>query len=89
MYGNCALTLQHKNSDVDLTGQSKISWRSKQAGFRQLRIVLKLADGKWLVSDLYDDASQDWRVREFNVSDIKLARAGYQNGSGRCMGGQA
>jgi hypothetical protein len=67
---NCALTLQHKNSDVDLTGQSKIVWRSKQAGFRQLRIVLRLADGKWLVSDLYDDASADWRVREFNVGDI-------------------
>ena len=72
--GNCAVTLRHKGSFVDLTGQAKLRWRSKQAGFRFLRIVLKLADGKWLVSDQYDDASGDWRVREFNFSDIRWRR---------------
>jgi hypothetical protein len=68
---NCAIALRHKDSFVDLRGQSKIVWRSKQAGFRQVRIILKLANGTWLVSNLYDDASDDWRVREFNVSDIR------------------
>lgn len=72
--GNCAVTLRHKGSFVDLTGQAKLRWRSKQAGFRFLRIVLKLADGKWLVSDQHDDASEDWRVREFNFSDIRWRR---------------
>jgi hypothetical protein len=72
--GNCAVTLRHKGSFVDLTGQAKLRWRSKQAGFRFLRIVLKLADGKWLVSDRYDDASEDWRVREFNFSDVRWRR---------------
>jgi hypothetical protein len=76
--GTCAgpsvVTLRHRNSFADLTGQAKLRWRSKQSGFRFLRIVLKLADGKWLVSDQYDDASDDWRVREFNFSDIRWRR---------------
>jgi hypothetical protein len=72
--GNCAVTLRHKGSFADLTGQAKLRWRSKQAGFRFLRIVLKLADGKWLVSDQHDDASDDWRVREFNFSGIRWRR---------------
>lgn len=68
---NWAIALKHRASFVDLTGQSKIRWRSKQTGFRQLRIILKLADGKWLISDQSDDDSVDWRVREFNVADIR------------------
>lgn len=76
--GTCAgpavVTLRHKNSFVDIAGQAKLRWRSKQSGFRFLRIVLKLADGKWLVGDQYDDASDDWRVREFNFSDIRWRR---------------
>lgn len=68
---NWAVSLRHKDAYVDLTGQAKIRWRSKQAGFRQLRIILKLADGTWLVSDASDPASLDWREREFNISDIR------------------
>lgn len=69
--GNWAVGLRHKSAYVDLTGQAKIRWRSKQAGFRQLRIIVKLADGTWLVSDEFDGPSNDWREREFNVSDIR------------------
>jgi hypothetical protein len=36
-----------------------------------LRIILKTAAGQWLVSDQYDPASFDWRVREFNIGDIR------------------
>jgi hypothetical protein len=69
--GNWAVSLRHKSKNVDLTGQAKIRWRSKQAGFRELRIILKLADGSWLVSDASDPASEDWRIREFNIQDIR------------------
>jgi hypothetical protein len=68
---NWAVSLRHRDAYVDLTGQAKIRWRSKQAGFRELRILLKLADGTWLVSDASDPASLDWREREFNVQDIR------------------
>jgi hypothetical protein len=69
--GNWLVSLKHKQSNVDLTGFAKIRWRSKQAGLRELRIALKLADGTWLVSDLSDGPSHDWRVKEFNLQDIR------------------
>jgi hypothetical protein len=71
---NCAVGLRHKTGQVDLTGLAKIRWRTKQAGFRELRILLKLANGTWLVSDQSDGPSDDWRVREFNISDIRWRR---------------
>jgi len=71
---NCALSLRHKSGFVDLTGQAKIRWRSKQSGFHALRIILKLAHGTWLIADQSDGPSEDWRVREFNVSDIRWRR---------------
>ncbi len=67
---NWAVTLRHKSSEADLTGPAVIRWRTRQSGFRQLRVILKLADGHWLVGDASDGASADWRVREFNVADI-------------------
>jgi hypothetical protein len=72
--GNWAISLRHQKSQVDLTGLAKIRWRSKQAGFRSLRILLKLASGQWLVSDQSDSASSDWRICEFNVADIRWRR---------------
>jgi hypothetical protein len=68
--GNWVMTLKKDKSYVDLSGYAKIIWRSKQAGFRCLHLVIKLADGTWLVSGQCDDRSQDWRVRQFNIMDI-------------------
>jgi hypothetical protein len=68
--GNWAVTLKHKDNYADLSSFSKIIWRTWQSGFRNLRIILKLADGTWLVSNQYDGSSKDWRIREFNLSDI-------------------
>ncbi len=67
---NWMVTLKHKNQNVDLSEYSKILWRTKNFGLRQLRITIKLANGNWYVSDLFDDASKDWRIKEFNISDI-------------------
>lgn len=46
--GNWAVTLRHGTALADLRGLAKIRWRSKQSGFRQLRLVLQLADNTWL-----------------------------------------
>ena len=68
--GNWAVTLKNSSSYVDLTSYGKILWRSKQSGLRCLHPVLKLADGTWLVGNLGDCMSSDWRITEFNISDI-------------------
>jgi hypothetical protein len=68
--GNWAVTLKHKDHLADLSGYAKIKWRSKQFGFRELHIILKLSDGTWLVSQESDPVSADWRIREFNVQDL-------------------
>lgn len=67
---NWMVTLKHKTKNVDLSSYAKIKWRSKQAGLRQLRITLKLANGDWLVSDQAAGPSKDWRIWEFNIQDI-------------------
>ena len=72
--GNWMVSLKHKQHNVDLTGFAKIRWRSKQAGLRELRIALKLADGTWLVSDLSDGPSRDWRITEFNLQEAQWYR---------------
>lgn len=69
--GNWALTLKNPGSFVDLSEYAKIKWRTKQSGYRCLHILLKLADGTWLVSDQCDGRSVDWRIREFNIGDIR------------------
>jgi hypothetical protein len=68
--GNWAVTLKHKSSFVDLTGYAKIVWRSRQSGTRNLHLIVKLADGTWLVSAQGDDLSKDWRMHEFNIMDL-------------------
>ncbi len=68
--GNWMVTLKHKNNNVDLTEFAKIRWRTKQSGVRQLRIVLKLANGEWLISNQFDGIAKDWRIKEFIIDDI-------------------
>lgn len=72
--GNCAATLREKNSYADLTGQSKIQWRTKQSGFRRLHLILKLAAGTWLVSEPVEHASTDWRESEMVLQDLRWRR---------------
>lgn len=68
--GNWAVTLKKTGKLVDLSEYSKIVWRSKQSGMRCLHLVLKLEDGSWLVSEQCDGKSLDWRIFQFNISDI-------------------
>ena len=69
--GNWALGLRHRNKSVDLTGDARIKIRSKQSGFRQLRLILKINDGTWLVSDQYVGFTEDWSEKEFSVAAIR------------------
>lgn len=69
--GNWAVALRHKDFLVDLSGAAKLRWRARQSGYRQLRVIIKLADGTWLVSDQSDGPSDTWREREFKIAEIR------------------
>ncbi len=60
-----ALALRDKNNYVDLTGLGRIKWRIEQTGFHELRPVLKLANGTWLVGDHAEGWTPDWHESEF------------------------
>ncbi len=68
---SCALTLSHKDSLVDLTGKAKIRWYAKTSGFHQVRPVLKLADGTWLIGDHVDANTFDYHESEFYLSEVR------------------
>lgn len=66
----CAVAFKHKTSYADLTGLARIRWNTKTSGFHQIRPIVKLADGTWLVGDRTDGMTRDWLVTEFNVADV-------------------
>lgn len=68
--GNWVIALHKSDSFVNLTGKSKIRWRTMQTGLRQLHLVLKLANGTWLVSDQASGPTTDWREEEFSLADL-------------------
>jgi hypothetical protein len=72
--GACAVTLKDKTNFVDLRGLARIRWVSKVSGFHQVRPVIKLADGTMLVGDHVDEARADYRISEFNISELKWIR---------------
>jgi hypothetical protein len=69
--GNWAIGLKFKDSKTfNLSKFGKIKWRTKQAGFRQLRLLIKNNEGRWFVSDKFVPNSKDWNITEIIISDI-------------------
>jgi len=68
---SCALTLSHKTSYIDLTGKARIRWYTKVSGFHEIRPVLKLADGTFLIGNHVDANALDYLESEFYVSEVK------------------
>ena len=67
----CAFALRHKENLADLSGLARIRVNTKTSGFHQVRPLIKLADGTWLVGDRADGNTKDWLYSEYLVSDIK------------------
>jgi hypothetical protein len=67
----CAVAFREKNSFADLTGLGRIRWNTKTSGFHQLRPIVKLADGTWLVGDHADGSTKDWLVSEISLADVR------------------
>jgi hypothetical protein len=76
----CAATLRHKTSMVDLSGLARIKWNTKMSGFHQVRPLIKLADGTYLVGDRADGSPTDWLWSEIPVAEVKWLRVDIANG---------
>src|SRR5580765_7515995 len=67
----CAVVLRHKENLVDLTGKARIKWYTKTSGFHEIRPIVKLANGDWLVGDHADRYTYDFHETEFYLADVR------------------
>lgn len=70
----CAVALRHKTHTADLSGLARLRWNTKVSGFHQIRPIVKLADGTWLVGDRTDGTVRDWLFTEFSFGDVHWLR---------------
>jgi hypothetical protein len=66
----CAVAFRDKSNFADLTGLARIRWNTKTSGFHQVRPIVKLADGTWLVGDHADGTTRDWLISEISYADL-------------------
>jgi hypothetical protein len=71
---SCAVTLKNKNSFADLTGKAHMKWYAKVSGFHQIRPVVKLGDGTWLVGDFADSYLFDYHEVDFHFASVRWMR---------------
>ena len=67
----CGLALRDKARYVDLTGLARIRWNVKTSGFHEIRPIVKLVDGTWLVGDHTDASPLDWLVGELSIASVR------------------
>ena len=70
----CAATLRDRNNFVDLSGLGRIRWVTKVSGLHQVRPLVKLADGTWLVGSQADGSTRDWLVSEVLLAENRWLR---------------
>ena len=70
----CTVAMREKNNYADLSGLARIRWVTKVSGFHQVRPILKLADGTWLVGDHTDGSTVDWLQSDFSLADMRWLR---------------
>ena len=75
----CAVAFREKNNLADLSGLARIRWVTKMSGFHQVRPIVKLADGTWLVADRADGSTADWLTSEIALADLRWLRLDINN----------
>jgi hypothetical protein len=65
-------TLKDKDRYVDLTDPlAKIRWVVRTSGFHQIRPLIRLADGTWLVGDHTTGPSADFNASDVSIADVR------------------
>lgn len=63
--GTWALTLSKTGSAVDFSKGGVVRWRSRQSGERFPRLLIRLADGQYYVSDQTDTEASNWHISSY------------------------
>lgn len=71
---SCAVALRDTRNFADLTGLARVRWVTKVSGFHQVRPIVKLADGTWLVGDHTDGSTLDWLQTDFSLAEVRWLR---------------
>lgn len=67
-----AASLRDRNNFVDLSDPlAKIRWTVRSSGFHQVRPILKLADGAWLVGDRATCPCVDFNEVDVSIADVR------------------
>jgi hypothetical protein len=67
-----AASLRDRDNFVDLSNPlAKIRWVVRTSGFHQIRPILKLADGTWLVGDHTTGPAADFNAADVSIADVR------------------
>jgi len=67
-----AASLRDRANFVDLTDPlAKIRWTVRTSGFHQVRPIVKLADGTWLVGDQATGPALDFNQSDVSIADLR------------------
>ena len=66
----CAASFRSRSRLLDLSGLARIRWNTKMSGYHQIRPIVKLADGTWLVGDQAVGSTRDWLLSEIAFADL-------------------
>ena len=70
----CAFSLREKNNFADLTGLARIRVVTKISGFHQVRPIVKLADGTWLIAERPEGIQDDWLETDISLVGARWRR---------------
>jgi hypothetical protein len=71
-----AVTLRDRSNFVDLSSPlAKIRWVVRTSGFHQVRPVIKLADGTWLVGDHTTGPASDFVQADVPIADVRWLKS--------------
>lgn len=66
----CGLALRDRQHLADLSGLARIRWTTRTSGYHQIRPIVQLADGTWMVGDRADGSARDWFMSEISFADL-------------------
>ncbi|MFB3903347.1 MAG: hypothetical protein ACE15E_07835 [Acidobacteriota bacterium] len=68
--GSWGLTLSKAGSNADFSTDGVVRWRSRQSGERFPRVLIRLANGRFYVSDQTDSNSAEWHIFSFILERV-------------------